>query len=789
MNLLLAWKKVLLFGLFGAVGCLAGWLVGEPYLLIVEAATPAGAGRAPSLISKPAPPSIEPPPPPSEFRDRLNAAGAKTGDIQISLIWFNTNDLDLHCIDPSGFEIFWKPEHRRSPAGGELDVDRNAGCNRLTAEPVENIYWAKGTAPMGRYRVYLDFYQRCSGAPNETTYKINVLHSGERKEFSGTIAREDTAGGGPGRLIYEFQLEPKLELFTPTDFEIAPDRSQPLKVPFAVRRDYYQGKIEVKVENLPPHVTADSVTLQPNQSEGELTLKATSAAVVGKSKIKIVATGDGVSNSADPQLTIAHPPISFSLVTVLAIGVWTALLAVGLCLALLAGQNHYLGKPLFAPSSVPLVMVILGAIAAGFVSGTIGQSLFFVFLSIGVAKLGLVFGWMLLGVLLGWGVSFFIPNLDSKKAALAGLAGGFLGGVVFWIMSYAADLIGRFGGAALLGFCIGLMVAMVEVAFRRAWLEVRFSEREVITVNLGPEPVKVGSDARACTVWARGANPIALRYWIRDSKVHCEEVPTKREVIVNDGDSRTAGNVVVVVRTGSGTEPGAPSRGPAAPALPAIPLPPPIPAPAPPPVSQQPVEPRPALPTQPAPPAPAPAKSMQPDWDDGMPMPIGPPPPARPATASILDIDDILAGRHPAPAPAAKAPAPTPAAPPAPKLPVPAASKPPAPAPPQAAAKPPVPAPSVAKPPVPAPPTPAAPKPPAPAAKPPAPTTAAKPPMPAPKPTVPPVPSAPKPPAPAAATPAASSPKTTDPDACPSCGRKAHGKPGSRYCMVCDRTF
>src|SRR5204863_319741 len=83
-------------------------------------------------------------------------------------------------------------------------------------------------------------------------------------------------------------------------------------------------------------------------------------------------------------------------------------------------------------------------------------------------------------------VSFFIPNLDGKKAALAGLGGGFLGAVTFWIMSEVRDWTGRFGGAALLGFCIGLMVAVVEVAFRRAWLEVRFSEREVITVNLGP---------------------------------------------------------------------------------------------------------------------------------------------------------------------------------------------------------------------------------------------------------------------------------------------------------------
>ena len=122
---------------------------------------------------------------------------------------------------------------------------------------------------------------------------------------------------------------------------------------------------------------------------------------------------------------------AFSLWAVLAIGVWTALLAVGLSLALVAGQNKYLGKPLFASGRVPLWLVIVGAAVAGFVSGTIGQALFFAFLSLGVAKLGHLLGWMLLGALLGAGVSFFVPNLDAKKAALAGLAGGLLGALAF----------------------------------------------------------------------------------------------------------------------------------------------------------------------------------------------------------------------------------------------------------------------------------------------------------------------------------------------------------------------
>src|SRR5205814_10448479 len=110
----------------------------------------------------------------------------------------------------------------------------------------------------------------------------------------------------------------------------------------------------------------------------------------------------------------------------------------------------------------------------------------------------------------------------------------------------------------VLGFCIGRMVAIAEAAFHRAWLEVRYGSRETITVNLGPEPVKVGGDSRACTVWARGAAPLALRYFIRGGQVICEDAPTRREEAVGNGDTREVGNVTVIVRTGSSSVPATP---------------------------------------------------------------------------------------------------------------------------------------------------------------------------------------------------------------------------------------
>lgn len=87
------------------------------------------------------------------IKERVKQAGGNvTGEFCCRLAWHNFDDLDLHMVEPNGWEIYFG-EKGPSPGGGRLDVDMNAGSGR-TREPVENIFYAS-TAKMreGTYRL------------------------------------------------------------------------------------------------------------------------------------------------------------------------------------------------------------------------------------------------------------------------------------------------------------------------------------------------------------------------------------------------------------------------------------------------------------------------------------------------------------------------------------------------------------------------------------------------------------------------------------------------------------
>jgi hypothetical protein len=345
--------------------------------------------------------------------------------------------------------------------------------------------------------------------------------------------------------------------------------------------------------------------------------------------------------------------------------VWAGAIAALVCFALLAGQHHYLRGAM--PSVGTIAVGLAGGLMAGLLGGACGYGLYW----ISPNEVFRVLGWSLLGGLAGLGLSLFIPNLKLIYGLAGGAMGGAAGGVGFILLSGLAgkliggtfgDVIGRLSGGLIVGLCIGLMVAIVEAAFRSAWLEVRYGARETITVNLGPEPVKIGGDNRACTVWARGAAPVALRYFIRGGQVVCEDTPNRAEAVARNGDSREVGNVTVTVRTGSSATPaGTPARKPSA----APPL---------------------LRSAAPAPPPPPPAlKPLGLEFDDDpLPLPMSPAAPPRPAPAAAPGIPPRPASSVPPAAPP-RPPVPTagtkPAAPP-PASPRPASSPPAAPKPP-----------------------------------------------------------------------------------------------------------
>ena len=135
----------------------------------------------------------------SELQSRLSREGAKSGDVQISLMWENYNDLDLHVVCPSGERIHGG--NKVSECGGELDVDANVRAE--TKKPVENVVWEGTTAPPGTYQVYVHHYKkhRKRRTRDPTKFQIIINNVGDFREFHG-----DLTHGDPIKLVCQFDV-------------------------------------------------------------------------------------------------------------------------------------------------------------------------------------------------------------------------------------------------------------------------------------------------------------------------------------------------------------------------------------------------------------------------------------------------------------------------------------------------------------------------------------------------------------------------------------------------------
>lgn len=135
----------------------------------------------------------------SELRARLEREGAQSSDVQISLMWNNYNDLDLHVVCPSGERIHGG--NKKSACGGELDVDANVRAE--TRKPVENVFWNEGEAPAGRYQVYVHYYKKHKKrrSKDPTKFQVIINEGGDPREYNGELS-----AGDPIMLVAEFNL-------------------------------------------------------------------------------------------------------------------------------------------------------------------------------------------------------------------------------------------------------------------------------------------------------------------------------------------------------------------------------------------------------------------------------------------------------------------------------------------------------------------------------------------------------------------------------------------------------
>lgn len=121
------------------------------------------------------------------------------GDIQVSVSWDAESDVDLHVVQPDAEEVYYG--NTTSAAGGQLDLDSNAGCS---IDHVKNENITYPNPPSGTYVVRVDYYDSCTvGATN---YVVTVQRKGHPPQtFTGQFTGTGDGGAaGSGTTITNF---------------------------------------------------------------------------------------------------------------------------------------------------------------------------------------------------------------------------------------------------------------------------------------------------------------------------------------------------------------------------------------------------------------------------------------------------------------------------------------------------------------------------------------------------------------------------------------------------------
>eukprot|EP00929_Paragymnodinium_shiwhaense_P050281 TRINITY_DN25323_c0_g1_i1.p1 TRINITY_DN25323_c0_g1~~TRINITY_DN25323_c0_g1_i1.p1 ORF type:complete len:646 (-),score=161.62 TRINITY_DN25323_c0_g1_i1:117-2054(-) len=149
-----------------------------------------------------------------ELEQRLGQAGAQKGEISISLMWDNSDDLDLSVLPPGSGDQSLRTLScgLRSACGGTMDVCRGRDPGRGAAQPLENIFWPKflgkdkvqkPAPPKGVYKIYMHAHPK-KGEKKAAWYLRLQIGGWDHIWLNGVVKDEDV---GKTVLVYSFKYD------------------------------------------------------------------------------------------------------------------------------------------------------------------------------------------------------------------------------------------------------------------------------------------------------------------------------------------------------------------------------------------------------------------------------------------------------------------------------------------------------------------------------------------------------------------------------------------------------
>jgi hypothetical protein len=224
-------------------------------------------------------------------------------------------------------------------------------------------------------------------------------------------------------------------------------------------------------------------------------------------------------------------------------GVFATVISLGLHWAIDVYSRRKTNLGVLLKKAVPMGFI------AGAVSGVIAQSIFGLNLYY-VPWIDFAFRavcWGILGCILGAGLSYAIPNLGMRRAVIAGVSGGVIGGVGFQLVSlFFPETLGRMLGVGILGLALGLCLVIVEERSRSAFLEVHWAPNEISKFTLGSIPIYIGGGED--DVYISGIQHHAMSLVYQKGKVNGMYYVTGDKKELSDGSRIKLGKVEMFVR-------------------------------------------------------------------------------------------------------------------------------------------------------------------------------------------------------------------------------------------------